>query len=163
MRDDVTRGGIIPPSFEDEETAGVIRTNSGDFLTCLVDLNPVKAPRPAAAAAAAGSLQQVVAISSSVSSSRDVSMLLEPICLGSAAHEDVQQDAAIEEAAEAPLTVPDTPRYLNKRGDYTTDSNTIAITLHGDDSHSLIWLPLAYFFHYCCCFAACQTEYMVMI
>ena len=112
MRDDVTRGGIIPPCFEDEETAGIISTvSSGDFLTCLLDLTPVKAPKPPAAAS--DSLQQKMAISSSVSSSRDVSMLLGPIVLGSAAHDDMQQDAAIEEAAEAPLTVPNTPRYLN--------------------------------------------------
>ena len=115
MRDDITRGGIIPPCFEDEETAGSISTsNGGNFLTCLLDLTPVKAPRPPAVDSADSLQQQMVAISSPpVSSSRDVLMLLGPIRLGSAAHDDMQQDMAIEEVVEVPLTtVPDTPRYL---------------------------------------------------
>lgn len=105
MRADVTHNSP-PPCFEDEEAADIISTSDGDLFSCLLDLTPVKAPRPPALDSAAQSLTTAIS-----ATSRDVSSL--PICCSSSsvALKDILGEAAFEDCyADMPMIVPDTPR-----------------------------------------------------
>ena len=103
-----------PPRFEDEEAAPDI-INGGDFFQCLFDITPVKAPQPPAAMNSAVSMDSLMANYSAASSrfvdTSSSSLLLSLCCYNAAALDmQCQRDAGIEDSAEMPLTVPDTPR-----------------------------------------------------